>query len=69
MSSIGLEALECESEEEARELANNGIKHGKWPCYFSRSDTTGEKSFEEFYMKDEELDETRFEKIGVILII
>ena len=41
-------------------------KKGKWPCYFFKSDTTGEKDFEEFYMQDEVLDLDRFENIGII---
>ena len=38
----------------------------KWPCYFFKSDTTGEKDFEEFYTDNENLDMNRFKTIGVI---
>ena len=37
-----------------------------WPCYFFKSDTTGEKDFEEFFTDKEDIDIDRFETIGVI---
>lgn len=62
----GYEPYECQDEEEARGLAKELPSRGKWPCLFTKSDTTGEKSFEEFYTDDEELDLDRFQNIGVI---
>tara|TARA_Y100000590_G_scaffold468581_1_gene651848 strand:- start:33122 stop:34312 length:1191 start_codon:yes stop_codon:yes gene_type:complete len=62
----GYECYECESEHEARESAESLIKEKKWPCFFFKSDTTGEKDFEEFYTKDEKVDMTRFSEIGII---
>jgi hypothetical protein len=41
-------------------------KQGKYPVYFFKSDTTGEKDFEEFYTDREVLDMDRFASIGVI---
>ena len=38
----------------------------QWPCYFFKSDTTGEKDFEEFFTDNEDLDMERFETVGVI---
>ena len=38
----------------------------KWPVYFFESDTSGEKTFEEFYTPGEELDLTRFVNLGVV---
>jgi hypothetical protein len=38
----------------------------KYPVYFFKSDTTGEKDFEEFYTENETLDMKRFNAIGVI---
>ena len=35
--------------------------------YFSKSDTSGEKSFEEFYTDDEEVDLLRLESLGVVI--
>ena len=38
----------------------------QWPCYFFKSDTTGEKDFEEFYSENDYLDLTRFKDLGII---
>ena len=62
----GYQVFKCSSEDEARELAKTLPARGEWPCYFSSSDTTGEKSFEEFYTSKEQLDMTLFDDIGVI---
>lgn len=62
----GYEPYECGSEHEARSLADELIRNKKWPCNFFKSDTTGEKDFEEFFTKSEELDMERFETIGII---
>jgi hypothetical protein len=66
LESIGYEAFECASEEEARDKTEILIKEMKWPCLFSCSDTTGEKGFEEFYTVNEVLDLDRFESLGII---
>ena len=62
----GYEPYECESENEARDRAKELIANKQWPCYFFKSDTTGEKDFEEFFTDNEDLDMERFETIGVI---
>lgn len=62
----GYEAYECNSEEEARDLVKTLPNQGKWPCYFTVSDTTGEKDFEEFFTDHETLDMERFENLGII---
>ncbi|CCQ75521.1 putative Nucleoside-diphosphate sugar epimerases [Magnetospira sp. QH-2] len=63
----GFEPLHCTSEEEARaraaELTNTSRR---WPCLFTPSDTSGEKSFEEFFAPDDDLDLDRFKAVGVI---
>ena len=56
----------CQSEDEARELAISLPQQGQWPCFFSPSDTTGEKDFEEFFASDEFLDLESFHNLGVI---
>jgi FlaA1/EpsC-like NDP-sugar epimerase len=66
LKSIGYEPYICKSEDEARELAKTLPDEGKWPCYFFKSDTTGEKDFEEFFTDSETLDMDRFENLGVI---
>jgi nucleoside-diphosphate-sugar epimerase len=37
-----------------------------WPCYFFKSDTTGEKEFEEFFAQGERLVLDRFKRVGVV---
>ena len=62
----GYEAYECVSEDEARDRAKELIAQKRWPCYFFKSDTTGEKDFEEFFTDNEILDMDRFDTVGVI---
>ena len=62
----GYEPYECESENEARDRAEELIANKQWPCYFFKSDTTGEKDFEEFFTDNEDLDFERFDTVGVI---
>jgi UDP-N-acetylglucosamine 4,6-dehydratase len=66
LNANGYEAVEMESEEEARAKADSLIPARKWPCYFFDSDTSGEKPFEEFYSKDDKVDWKRFKDLGVI---
>ena len=62
----GYEPYECESEDEARNRVEELMANKQWPCYFFKSDTTGEKDFEEFFTDNEDLDMERFETVGVI---
>ena len=62
----GYEAYECVSEDEARDKTEELFSKNQWPCYFFKSDTTGEKDFEEFFTDNEFLDMDRFDTVGVI---
>ena len=62
----GYEPYECDTEEEARDRANELLANNQWPCYFFSSDTTGEKDFEEFFTDAEDLDMQRFKTVGVV---
>ena len=66
LKNIGYEPYLCEDEDEAIKLMKTLPTQGKWPCLFTRSDTTGEKDFEEFYTDSEILDMNKFEKLGII---
>jgi len=66
LQQLGYEPHLCDSEDEARDLVKTLPAHGKWPCLFTNSDTTGEKDFEEFFTDNETLDMQRFENLGVI---
>ena len=63
----GYEVLQCASDEEAIDKAE-GIKKGAvlYPVHYSISDTSGEKSFEEFVTDKETADMGRFVSLGVI---
>lgn len=66
LNSLDYEPVECATEDEARaRVAELKTKH-KYPVYFFKSDTTGEKDFEEFYMDDENLDMDKFNSIGIV---
>lgn len=66
LDALGYEAMLCDTEEEARGRAEELISTRRWPVYFFKSDTTGEKDFEEFFTENETLDMDRFRALGVI---
>lgn len=66
---MGFEPYLCDSEDEARKEIEALIKNKKWPCYFFKSDTTGEKPFEEFYTEQEMPIFDRFAEVGVLEIL
>ena len=47
----------CQSENEAIEKSSS--INDKYPVYYSGSNTTGEKAYEEFYTKNEDVDLNR----------
>jgi FlaA1/EpsC-like NDP-sugar epimerase len=63
---MGLEPKVFATENEARRAISEIDLDTYWPCYFFKSDTTGEKPYEEFYTSDEEVDNNRFSEIGII---
>jgi FlaA1/EpsC-like NDP-sugar epimerase len=63
---IGYQAVACETEQQARSSVQELSEQGSWPCFFMKSDTTGEKDFEEFFMANESLDMQRFQSIGIV---
>ena len=66
LQDLGYEPYLCKNEDEDRKLAKVLPKEKKWPCFFTNSNTTGEKSFEEFYTDNEDVDMNRFKNLGVI---
>lgn len=67
LNSLGYEVKYCKSEEEAKKFAAEMPADSKvYPVYYFTSDTTGEKSFEEFYVEGEQIDMSRFQSLGVI---
>lgn len=63
----GYEVLECNSDQEAIDKAED-LKKGskKYPVHYFGSDTTGEKAYEEFYTDKETLVMDKFESLGII---
>jgi FlaA1/EpsC-like NDP-sugar epimerase len=66
LESQGFEPVHCETEDEARKRVIELKKKKKYPVYFFKSDTTGEKDFEEFYTENENIDMNRFSELGII---
>lgn len=66
LDNLGYEPFECDSEDEARDRCHELVPKKKWPCYFFKSDTTGEKDIEEFFTESETLELNKFSSIGII---
>jgi FlaA1/EpsC-like NDP-sugar epimerase len=66
IKNLGYEPHQCSTEQEARDRSVELIGSKRWPCYFFKSDTSGEKDFEEFFTDNEMLDMDRFHNLGVI---
>ena len=66
IDNLGYKPYHCSTEQEARDRSDELIASKYWPCYFFKSDTSGEKDFEEFYTDNETLDMNQFKNIGVI---
>lgn len=66
LESLGYEPVQCATEDEARSRVTELKAVHKYPVYFFKSDTTGEKDFEEFFTANETVIMDRFESLGVI---
>ena len=66
IENLGYEPYHCSTEQEARDRSAELITSKRWPCYFFKSDTSGEKDFEEFFTDKESLDMDRFQNLAVI---
>ena len=56
----------CESEEQAKKIALNLTDSSPYPVYFFKTDTSGEKLFEEFYTSEDQVNFNLYESIGVV---
>lgn len=63
----GFEVLECASDEESIDKAEN-LKNGslQYPVHFSGSNTSGEKAYEEFFTDTEIIDQDRLIALGIV---
>lgn len=63
----GYKQRKYDTEEEAINAMEEVYQGGKdYPVYYSPSDTSGEKLYEEFYTEGESIDMQRFQSLGVI---
>lgn len=71
----GFSKKECISDNEAKALAamlDNPVRErglsviAEYPVVYFKSDTTGEKAYEEFYVLGEKIDTERFKALGVV---
>lgn len=69
----GMKKDECSSDSEAKKKAAqidsslfSSDTSVKYPVVYFKSDTTGEKAFEEFYVPGEKIDMERFSALGVV---
>ena len=65
LESNGLKPVTIFSEKEAKSFDING-NPGKYPIYFFKTDTSGEKLYEEFYSNHEDFNIDQFESLGFI---
>ena len=56
----------CKTEKEAKEIALNLSDNSSYPVYFFKTDTSGEKLYEEFYTSEDEVNFNLYESIGVV---
>ena len=63
----GFEKKECGSDAEAKRYASDMSYEGTtYPVVYFKSDTTGEKAYEEFFVPGEKIDMQRFAALGVV---
>ena len=67
VKSEGFTKKECSTDEEAKQYAAKmDYDSDTYPVVYFKSDTTGEKAYEEFYVPGEKIDMHRFQALGVV---
>ncbi len=67
VKSEGFVKKECDSDAEAKLFAHEmGYDSDTYPVVYFKSDTTGEKAYEEFYIPGEKINMNRFMALGVV---
>jgi FlaA1/EpsC-like NDP-sugar epimerase len=63
----GFLKVECQDDNSAKEYADKmSYDSDKYPVVYFKSDTTGEKAYEEFYVPGEKINMQRFKALGVV---
>lgn len=65
-TSLNRDFVECKSEEDAKSYSIDNSKKSPYPVYFFKTDTSGEKLYEEFYSQRDEVDLSTYSSLGVI---
>ena len=67
VETLGFKPKVCHSDEEAKQIAaHRKDTDSDYPVVYFKSDTTGEKGYEEFYVPGEKINMQRFQALGVI---
>lgn len=67
LEEMGMSPEYCSSEQEAKvKAANWDPSQSQYPVYFFKTDTSGEKQYEEFYTKDDKLDMESYHALGIV---
>lgn len=67
IETLGFKPKVCQSDEEAKQIAaHRKDTDSDYPVVYFKSDTTGEKGYEEFYVPGEKINLERFQALGVI---
>ena len=67
VKSEGFQKMECINDEDAKRYAQQmSYESDTYPVVYFKSDTTGEKAYEEFYIPGEKINMERFKALGVI---
>ena len=64
--SLNKEIHICLSEKEAKERSKDLNNKDSYPVYFFKTDTSGEKLFEEFYSKNDNINMNKYKSLGII---
>lgn len=63
----GFKKVECDNDAAAKQYAAEmGYESDSYPVVYFKSDTTGEKAYEEFYVPGEKVNMERFSALGVV---
>lgn len=63
----GFKKVECDNEPAAKQYAANmSYESDSYPVVYFKSDTTGEKAYEEFYVPGEQINMERYMALGVV---
>lgn len=63
----GFQKVECQDDNSAKDFADQmSYDSEKYPVVYFKSDTTGEKAYEEFYVPGEQINMQRFKALGVV---